>query len=151
MEEIRGSSSDDKFDKLIMSKRSHIDGLTFEKQRLIDLYQSGAISLAEIEPRLEDIRRRMKQFEDELNLIQRQQQDRKRFLTVVEDFKSFSNSVDVRLDRMEPEQIKAVMKLLIQEVRVNNETHEIEVDHILSGIMDNCGLRTDSLSACKLV
>lgn len=52
---------------------------------------------------------------------------------------------------MSPEQIKAVMQLLIQEVRVNNETYEIEIDHILTGVLNNYGLHTDGRDPAALV
>jgi hypothetical protein len=76
MEDVRSSSSGDKFNMLMSSKRAHIDGLTSEKQRLIDLYQTGAIALEEIESRLQDVRRKTKQFEEELIMLQKQHHER---------------------------------------------------------------------------
>ncbi|MEJ7710818.1 MAG: recombinase zinc beta ribbon domain-containing protein [Pyrinomonadaceae bacterium] len=63
------------YKELIAKKRKEIKQQELEKERLLDLYQGGRVSLAEIEQRLKAIRAKMKKAADECALIEKEEKE----------------------------------------------------------------------------
>jgi len=102
-----------------------------EKQRLLDLYQAGSISLEEIAPRLQDIRARLKSIEGEVKRLEHESQQQDQHLRLVEHFAVFKKKIGQHLDRLSFEDKRRILQLLVTEVAVDSVQGEITIKHIL--------------------
>ena len=102
-----------------------------EKQRLLDLYQAGSISLEEIAPRLQDIRTRIKSIEGEVQRLAHERQQQDQHLRLVEHFAVFQQKIGQSLDRLSFEEKRRILQLLVTEVAVDSVQGEITIKHIL--------------------
>ena len=102
-----------------------------EKQRLLDLYQAGSISLEEIAPRLQDIRVRIKSIEGEVQRLAHERQQQDQHLWLVEHFAVFQNKIGQKLERLSFEEKRRILQLLVTEVAVDSVQGEITLKHIL--------------------
>jgi polyribonucleotide nucleotidyltransferase len=119
------------FKDLLAKKRREIKQQELEKERLLDLYQGGRVSLAEIEPRLKVIRSKMKKAQDECVLIEKEEKAESHRLQLIEQFTDFTNRMQSNLTTLSFEERKQIVRLLVEEVSVNTGTDEIKVRHIL--------------------
>jgi len=119
------------FKNLIAKKRREIKQHELEKERLLDLYQGGRISLAEIEQRLKMIRSKMKKAHDECVLIEKAEKEESHRLQLIEQFTDFTNRMQSNLATLSFEERKQIVRLLVEEVSVNTQKDEIKVRHIL--------------------
>ena len=119
------------YKELIARKRKEIKQQELEKERLLDLYQGGRVSLAEIEQRLKAIRSKMKKAEDECALIEKEEKEEGHRLQVIEQFTEFAKRMKTNLTNLSFEERKQIVRLLVEEVKVNTKTEEIIVRHIL--------------------
>ena len=74
---------------IMMKKKKEIHKQELEKKRLIDLYQTGIISLEEITPRLDRIRNRIKRVEQEYTLLEEEKHREQKQLQLIEQFSTF--------------------------------------------------------------
>ena len=102
-----------------------------EKQRLLDLYQAGSISLEEIAPRLQDIRTRIRSIEGEVQRLAHERQQQDQHLRLVEHFAVFQKKIGQNLDRLSFEDKRRILQLLVTEVAVDSVQGEITIKHIL--------------------
>jgi len=73
----------------MIKKKKEIHQQALEKQRLIDLYQTGIISLEDITPRLDRIRERMQRIEQEYTLLEEEKHREQKQLLLIEQFSTF--------------------------------------------------------------
>jgi site-specific DNA recombinase len=102
-----------------------------EKQRLLDLYQAGSISLEEIAPRLQDIRARIKSIEGEVKRLEHESQQQDQHLRLVEQFAVFQKKIGQNLDHLSFEDKRRILQLLVTEIAVDSVQGEITIKHIL--------------------
>jgi hypothetical protein len=119
------------FKALLAKKKRESKQLELEKERLLDLYQSGRIALAEIEPRLKSLRSKIKKSQDECALLEKEEKEESHRLQLIEQFADFTQRMKANLTRLNFEERRQIVRLLVEEVIVNTQTDEITVRHIL--------------------
>ncbi|MEJ7712904.1 MAG: recombinase family protein [Pyrinomonadaceae bacterium] len=119
------------YKELIAKKRKEIKQQGLEKERLLDLYQGGRVSLAEIEQRLKAIRAKMKKAADECALIEKEEKQEGQRLQLIEQFSEFAQRMKSNLTNLGFAERKQIVRLLVEEVKVNTKSEEITVRHIL--------------------
>jgi hypothetical protein len=102
-----------------------------EKERLLDLYQTGHVGLPEIEPRLKSIRAKIKKLHDEGALVEKETKEEHPRLQLIEQFAMFAQRLNTNLSTLGFAERKHLVRLLVEEVIVNTSTEEITVRHIL--------------------
>jgi site-specific DNA recombinase len=103
-----------------MKKQKEIHNQELEKKRLLDLYQTGIISLEEITPRLEAIRDRIKNIQQEYALLEEEKHREQKQLQLIEQFSTFQKKFSSRLGSLTFEEKKQVVRLLVDEVLVDS-------------------------------
>lgn len=116
---------------LLAKKRRESKQQELEKERLLDLYQSGQVELAELEPRLKTLRAKLKKLQEEYALIEREAKEAHHRLQLIEQFTAFTQRMTTNLSTLGFAERKQIIRLLIEEVVVNTATEEITVRHIL--------------------
>jgi len=119
------------FKELLLKKKREIKQQELEKTRLLDLYQTGHVELAEIEPRLKSIRSKIKKLHDECALLERDEKAEQQRLQLIEQFTDFTQRMNRNLSNLSFAERKQIVRLLVEEVLVNTSTDEIVVRHIL--------------------
>ena len=119
------------FKALLAKKKRESKQLELEKERLLDLYQSGQIALAEIEPRLKSLRSKIKKSQDECALLEKEAKEESHRLQLIEQFADFTQRMKANLTNLNFEERRQIVRLLVEEVIVNTQTEEITVRHIL--------------------
>ena len=87
--------------------------------------------MAEIEQRLKALRAKMKKAADECALIEKEEKEEGHRLQVIEQFTEFAKQIKSNLTNLQFEERKQIVRLLVEEVKVNTKTEEITVRHIL--------------------
>jgi site-specific DNA recombinase len=116
---------------MMMKKKKEIHTQEIEKKRLIDLYQTGIISLEEITPRLDRIRERMKTIEQEYKLLEEEKHREQKQLQLIEQFSTFQAKFSSRLGELTFEEKKQVVRLLVEEVVVDSVNEKLTVKHVI--------------------
>jgi site-specific DNA recombinase len=118
-------------DQLLNKKQQEIQQQEDQKQRLLDLYQAGSMSLEGIQGRLEQIRARIQQIQEEWRFLQHEKEQQFRQLQLIEQFEAFQHKLDTNLSELTFEQKKVLVRLLVKEVIVDTTTEEIIIRHTL--------------------
>ncbi len=129
------------FENIISSKKKDIRCKESEKQRLLDLYQTGVIDLSDIDIRLKEIRAKIKKLESEYAMITAKQSQEQQKLQLIEQFSEFSKKLKDNLDTMTFEEKKKMVRLLVNEVMVDSKKEEITVRHVMP-MTQKCPLRS---------
>jgi len=116
---------------ILMKKKREIHNQELEKKRLIDLYQTGIISLEEITPRLDRIRDRIRRIEQESSLLEEEKQREQKQLQLIEQFSTFQAKFLSRLGDLQFEEKKQVVRLLVEEVLVDSVNERLTVKHVI--------------------
>jgi polyribonucleotide nucleotidyltransferase len=119
------------FKDILIKKRREIKQRELAKERLLDLYQSGEVSLTEIEQRLKAIRTKIKKVQDECALLEKEEKREHHRVQVIEQFTDFTQRMKTNLSILSFEERRQIVRLLVEEVLVNTSTDEITVRHIL--------------------
>jgi site-specific DNA recombinase len=119
------------FKDLLAKKKREIKKQELEKERLLDLYQTGRIELSEIEPRLKVIRTKITKIQNECALIEKEEKGESHRLQLIEQFADFTQRMKANLTTLKFEERRQIVRLLVKEVLVNTQTNEITVRHIL--------------------
>jgi site-specific DNA recombinase len=119
------------FKDILIKKRREIKQQELAKERLLDLYQSGQVSLTEIEQRLKAIRTKIKKVQDECALLEKEEKQEHHRLQVIEQFRDFTQRMKTNLSNLSFEERRKIVRLLVEEVIVNTSTDDITVRHIL--------------------
>ena len=113
------------------TKKSQLLNLSSEKERVIDLYQSGLIGKNEVEPRLEKIAAKYTRLAQEIDFLQHQSDERKSLLTVVRNVAEFVTKLHKNFDSCTFDDRRKIIKLIVEEVSIDTEKEEINVKHII--------------------
>ena len=116
---------------MLIKKKTEIHNQELEKNRLIDLYQTGIISLEEITPRLDRIRDRIKNIEQEYTLLEEEKHREQKQLQLIEQFSTFQDKFSSRLGELGFEEKKQVVRLLVEEVLVDSVNEKLIVKHVI--------------------
>ena len=116
---------------LLMKKQKEIHYQELEKKRLLDLYQTGIIALEEITPRLEVIRGRIKNIQQEYALLEEEKHREQKQLQLIEQFSAFQKKFSSRLEGLTFEEKKQIVRLLVDEVLVDSINEKLIVKHVI--------------------
>jgi site-specific DNA recombinase len=116
---------------LLAKKKRELTQQEVEKERLLDLYQTGHVGLTEIEPRLKSLRAKLKKLHDECALVEKAAQEEHPRLQLIEQFAVFTKRMNTNFSTLSFAERRQVVRLLVEEVVVNTSTEEITVRHIL--------------------
>jgi site-specific DNA recombinase len=117
--------------ELLAKKRRESKQQELEKERLLDLYQTGHVGLVEIESRLKSIRAKIKKLHEECALVEKEAKEEHQRLQLIEQFAAFSQRMTTNLSTLGFTERRQIVRLLVEEVVVNTSTEEITVRHIL--------------------
>ena len=115
----------------MIKKQQELHNQELEKKRLLDLYQTGTISLAEISPRVERIREKMKSVEQEYILREEERHREQHQLQLIEPFVTLQAKCVTRLDRLTFAEKKHVVRFLVEEVLVDSVNASLMVKHVM--------------------
>ena len=116
---------------LINKKKKEIRMQEQQKERILDLYQSGTISLLEVEERLKNIRLRITKFHNECALLNQEEKQKQQCLQLVEKLDDFKKKMNLNLPDLKFEEKKQLVRLLVSEVVVDIKNEDIKVTHII--------------------
>ena len=116
---------------LLAKKKREIKQRELEKERLLDLYQTGQVGLKEIELRLKSLRAKLTKLHDECALVEKDAKEEHHRLQLIEQFAMFTQRMTTNLSTVGFAERKQIVRLLVEEVVVNTTTEEIAVRHIL--------------------
>jgi site-specific DNA recombinase len=116
---------------LLAKKKRELTQQEVEKERLLDLYQTGHVGLTEIEPRLKSLRAKLKKLHDECALVEKAAKEEHHRLQLIEQFAVFTKRMNTNFSTLSFAERRQVVRLLVEEVVVNTSTEEITVRHIL--------------------
>jgi hypothetical protein len=116
---------------LWIKKQQESHTLELEKKRLLDIYQNGFISLEERAPRLERIRAKIRNVEQEYTLLEQEKHREQQQLQLIEQFATFQAKFVSRLDRLTFAEKKQVVRLLVEEVLVDSVNESLTVKHVI--------------------
>jgi site-specific DNA recombinase len=100
-----------------------------EEQRLVDAYQAGALDLAELKGRREQIEGRRQVLITQRDQEQRLQAERRAAKAVWTDLEGFCRRVRARLDEAALEERQRILQLLIDRVIVGEDS--LEIRHVI--------------------
>jgi site-specific DNA recombinase len=117
--------------ELLAKKKRESKQRELEKERLLDLYQTGQVGLKEIEPRLKSLRAKITKLHEEWALVEKDAQAEQQRLQLIEQFAMFTQQMTTNLATAGFAERKQIVRLLVEEVVVNTTSEEITVRHIL--------------------
>src|SRR5262249_14987719 len=85
---------------LLAQKKRELKQQELEKERLLDLYQTGHVGLTEIEPRLKSIRAKLKKLHEECTLIEKEAKEEHHRLHLLEQFAVFTQRMNTNLSTL---------------------------------------------------
>ncbi len=118
-------------DSMIEKKQKEWRAQDLQKERLLDLYQNGTLSLKEIETRIASIRTKMVTIQQEKTFLEKDKERQLKQLQVIEQFEAFKEKMNMTLTDLTFDQKKALVRLLISEVSVDTKSEEILIRHTL--------------------
>ena len=127
---------------VLSEKNAEIERYEREKDRLIDLFQSGIVEMNEIEKKLKAIRSKSGQLSDEINYLKSQEMESKKLLTVISNMDDFSKNIRAGLESGTFEERRNIIKFLVEEVEVDTIGEEVNVKHIIPVEKKMCQLRS---------
>ena len=123
------SSTSYEFD--IDARKAQLQRTLCEKERVVDLYQSGLISKVEVEPRLEKIASKCTKLTQEIDFLQKQSDESKSMLTVIRNISDFLKTMHKNFESCTFEDRRKIIKLIVEEVSIDTKKEEINVKHIV--------------------
>lgn len=102
-----------------------------QKERLLNLYQLAAISLEDIQPRLERIRLRIKELEQKCQELDQECQQVIQLTDWSTQFMKFRTQLGTNLKKLTFDQKKAIIRLVVQEILVNPQNQQLAIKHTI--------------------
>ena len=132
---------------VIEQKSNEVSRYKKERDRLIDLFQSGLVEKSEIEIKLKSVRSKLEQLSNEINFLFHQETESKKLLTVIRNLDDFSLNIGKNLDSHTFEEKRKIMKCLVEQVEVDTVNETINVKHIIPLDPKRCQLRPGTLES----
>jgi len=129
---------------IISQKNNEAERYKRERNRLIELFQSGLVEKDEIESKLKTIRSKSEQIQNELAYLNNQERESEKLLLVIRNLDDFSGIIKTNLDSHSFEEKRRIVRCLVEEVEVDTISKEINVKHIIPLDSKMCQLRSDS-------
>ena len=132
-----GSTTED----LLRKKEQELRRIENEKERMLDLYQLGEVSLDEIKDRLAKLRGKVEIKQAEVGELRKDLRVEKQRLTLLESLEQFTSKLANNLETLSFEEKRKLVKLLVSRVYIDTKKEKITVQHIVP-LEDLSQLRT---------
>lgn len=105
----------------LVSLRQSIAGLKRRIARLLDAWENDWIDRADFESRIARVRERLRREEESLSAHERATSDEETLRLVVADFSQFAQELSQRIDDVDHETKRKILRLLIKRIEVDDE------------------------------
>ena len=112
-------------------KKKQVRALNQEKERLIDLFQSGLIEKGDLTPRLNSNKSKTEKLIQELDFLKRESQRKEKTLTVINNLSDFIAAMHKNIEHCDFHDKQYLVRLVVEEVLVNTVKEEINVRHVI--------------------
>ena len=126
-------------EELVKKKELELRRFEHEKERILDLYQLGDVSITEIKERLATLRGKLELKQAELVSLQKDLRVKNQRLTLLDSLEQFTSKLAKNLDTLTFEEKRKLVKLLVSRVYIDTKKEEITVQHIVP-LEDSCQL-----------
>ena len=120
-------------------------------ERLINAYQEGLLTLAQLRHRMPGLRRQAQAVESELQSLEMAAADEAKYLQLAESLAGFRSKLRLRAETLEIRERQQILRLLVKEVLVSATTitirHSIPVPTPGPGSINIPGLSADNFGA----
>jgi site-specific DNA recombinase len=89
--------------------------------RLIDSYTQEYIDKNEFEPRIKEMKQRLKQIENEKEKIMDQIKIKKEFRLIITGIENFASCVETKLDQIDWKTKRDIIRTLVKRIEINRE------------------------------
>jgi len=90
--------------------------------RLLDAYQAELVTMDELRPRLEDLRKKQQSAQTELRQIENQKYDNDRYLKLANTMTDFLGKLQSSANTLNIADRQKIVRLLVKEIRVDDDT-----------------------------
>jgi site-specific DNA recombinase len=125
------SHTGDAIEDLLKKKELELRRVEHEKERLLDLYQLGDVSITEIKERLAKLRGKVELKQAEVVSLQNDLRVKHQRLTLVDSLEQFTSKLAKNLDQLRFDEKRKLVKLLVSRVYIDTKKEEIMVQHIV--------------------
>jgi len=122
IQQARGSDSQLQHKELLVNQKTK---LLQAMDKLLDAYQEGLVPIAELRKRMPDLQKRINTLDKEIETLQAHELGLDKQLQLI-NVESFTNLLKKNLAQMEVKDKRKVLKLLVKEILVGNESIEIK-------------------------
>ena len=91
-------------------------------ERLINAYQEGLLTLAELRHRMPDIRKQVQAVESELQSLEAAAVDQAKYLQLAETMATFRTRLRARAETLDIRERQQILRLLVKEILIGTET-----------------------------
>ncbi len=137
-------------ENLKSKKAAELRSQIHEKERLLELYQKSIVSLAEIEPRLKNIRDKITKIESEENLLRQEAEERLNNLQLIEQLDAFTSKLKTNLENLDFNEKRKIVRLVVKRIAIDGQKRKINIQHIIP-LTRPYGLRSATLSGAQHV
>lgn len=129
---------------IIDQKNNEVERYKRERDRLIDLFQSGLVEKEEVSGKLKNIHSKSEQLTNEIRYLKIQDEESEKMLTVIRNLSDFSDTIKENIEFPNFEEKRRLIKLLVEEIEVNTLTEEVNVKHIIPVDLKKCQLYSNT-------
>ena len=137
---------DDDLALLLTHKRMERRRALSEKDRLLDLYQSGGITKDEITERIAAGRSKLQMIDSEIRYLEAEHAASAQALRVIEHLDHCTAQIGANVQSLDFDRKKAIMRLLVKEIKVDTHNHQVDIEHLLP-VDQKVALRSDHARA----
>jgi site-specific DNA recombinase len=127
----KNQKTQEELQSLILQKKKELRQKETEKDRLLDLYQSGSLEKKELEERIQFIRTKIKVIEQEITYLEQEGSKRLDQLRMIEKLENFTSRLDNNLFNLEFEKKREIVKQLVHEVVVDRKNNQLNIHHVI--------------------
>lgn len=121
----------DAIEELLKKKELELRRVEHEKERILDLYQLGDVSITEIKERLATLRVKVELKQAELASLQKDLRVKNQRLTLIDSLEHFTSKLANNLDQLGFDDKRKLVKLLVSRVHIDTRKEEIVVQHVV--------------------
>lgn len=118
-------------DHLISKKNLEMRSFQKSKMKIIDLFEEDLITKEEVHLRLKKTAKNIDQIETELQFLTHQKSIQDKGMALIVKFEEYFGDTVRNLQNLGFDEKRKILKLLVEQVRINPSKHEIVISHII--------------------
>jgi site-specific DNA recombinase len=138
----RLGNGEDQVESLLKKKQIELKKYQAQRSRLIDLFQNGLVGKEEIETQLRSVQAKMEHSKQEAEFLKSQIEESKGLLTLIQSLSEFKSRLGTNLEQASFEERRKIIRLLVEEIKVDTIRESITVKHIVPIDAKKCQLRS---------